>query len=320
MASCRAPLPLLAVVVLLCGAAVSQGGQVPGTYLPSCSTTGNYTEGSQFKRNLEQLLDTLSSAAASNDWFQTSTVGTGGDKVYGLIMCYADSTAAQCLDCLALAPAWITTLCQGSRNASAMHRSCLLRYSDTHFSAINTDGAFAWRFLPYATDMDTMAAARSRVMEELAKKAGDLPLRLYNYSLPYTDPLLGTDVVSGLAQCTRDLAPSKCSRPPGKVSDGNGTIAVRVDNLHGKGRCRACAGLPCGRLFAVHADFAVRALGCRARYHCRAACSLPCVRVVPCDTLCRAPACKAARQSPYRHAPGASRRQWRLAPCVHTAK
>jgi hypothetical protein len=60
--------------------------------------------------------------------------------------------------------------------------------------------------------MDTMAAARSRVMEELAKKAGDLPLRLYNYSLPYTDPLLGTDVVSGLAQCTRDLAPSKCSR------------------------------------------------------------------------------------------------------------
>jgi hypothetical protein len=106
--------------------------------------------------------------------------------------------------------------------------------------------------------------------------------------------------------CTAKTLPCADARqrPPGNASDGNGTIAVRVDNLHGKGRCRACAGLPCGRLFAVRADFAVRALGCRARYHCRAACSLPCahslpcVRAVSCDTLCRAPACKAARQSP----------------------
>ncbi|KAM0829729.1 hypothetical protein ACQ4PT_066693 [Festuca glaucescens] len=127
-------------------------------------------------------------------------------------MCYADSSAAQCLDCLALAPVWITTLCRGSRNASAMHRACLLRYSDTHFLGISTNRAVIWAFLPYATGMDTMVAARSRVMEELVKKAGDLPLRLYNYSIPYTDPLLGTDVVSGLAQCTRDLAPSKCGR------------------------------------------------------------------------------------------------------------
>ncbi|KAM0853004.1 hypothetical protein ACQ4PT_051374 [Festuca glaucescens] len=61
-------------------------------------------------------------------------------------------------------------------------------------------------------DMDTMITARSQLMEELAGKAGDWPERFYNYSLPYTDALLGTDVMSGLAQCTRDLAPSECNR------------------------------------------------------------------------------------------------------------
>jgi hypothetical protein len=32
----------------------------------------------------------------------------------------------------------------------------------------------------------------------------------------------------------------------------------RMANSHGKGRCRACAGLPCGRCFAVCRFFAVR--------------------------------------------------------------
>jgi hypothetical protein len=96
-----------------------------------------------------------------------------------------------------------------------VYGACLLRYSDTHFFCEEVpDGpsGVIWAFLPYTTDMDTMVVARSRMMEELAEKAGDLPLRLYNYSLPYMDPLLGTSMVSGLAQCTQDLAPSECNR------------------------------------------------------------------------------------------------------------
>jgi hypothetical protein len=78
MASYRLPLPLLAIVASLCGVAVAQRGDLIHSYLPYCSTTGNYTDGSQFKKNLKQLLSTLSSAAASNGWFQTSTVGKAG--------------------------------------------------------------------------------------------------------------------------------------------------------------------------------------------------------------------------------------------------
>jgi hypothetical protein len=202
------------VVASLCGSAVSWGSDPIDSL---CSTAGNYTDGSQFKKNLEQLLSTISSAAASNDWFNTSTVGTGPDKVFGLIMCYADSSSTQCLDCLALAPAGVRTVCRGSRDVSAMYDACMLRYSGFNFFGDKvTYGidpySIIFRSYPYATDMDTMVEARSPLMEELMERAGDLSPRMHYLSLPYNDSLLGTDVISGLAQCTRDLAPSECNR------------------------------------------------------------------------------------------------------------
>jgi hypothetical protein len=83
MASRLVILCLAAVVVLLCGAAICHGGE-----LPFCSTTGNYTDGSLFKKNLDDLLLTLSGSAARSSWFNTSTVGIDGDQVFGLTMCY----------------------------------------------------------------------------------------------------------------------------------------------------------------------------------------------------------------------------------------
>jgi hypothetical protein len=190
--------------------------------VPSCSTSGNYTEGNQFKKNLDELLSSFPLAAEKNSWFNTSTVGTGSDQVFGLIMCYADSNEAQCLDCLTAAPARTVAACQGSRNVTVGYDACLLRYSDNRFFAGGaTDFAYGpdprstdfWivDVHPNATDPDTMAAARMQLTGELSEKVGDTSLRLYSYTLPYNDSLQGTNVISGLAQCTRDLAPSECN-------------------------------------------------------------------------------------------------------------
>ncbi|XP_047055941.1 L-type lectin-domain containing receptor kinase IX.1-like [Lolium rigidum] len=134
-------------------------------------------------------------------------------------MCYADRNATECLDCLAAAPERTVTLCRGSRNASANYDACLLHYSDTRFFA-STDFTYGaddademiMSSSPNTTDVEAMSPVRSQLMEELMEKAGDRPERFYNYSLPYRDAVLGTDVISGLAQCTRDLAPSECNR------------------------------------------------------------------------------------------------------------
>ena len=83
------------------------------SFNPSCSRTANYTDGSQYKKNLDQLLAALPTAVGDNGWFYNGTAGTGGDQVFGLIMCYADRNETQCLECLAGAPAGITALCPG---------------------------------------------------------------------------------------------------------------------------------------------------------------------------------------------------------------
>jgi hypothetical protein len=82
---------LVAVAASLSVAAVGQD-------LKRCSTTGNYTAGSQYEQNLESLVSTLSTTAAANgkdgSWFDSDSVGTAPDRAWGLIMC-ATPTAAR---------------------------------------------------------------------------------------------------------------------------------------------------------------------------------------------------------------------------------
>ncbi|ONM02000.1 hypothetical protein ZEAMMB73_Zm00001d031022 [Zea mays] len=48
---------------------------------------------------------------------------------FGLIMCFVDRNAAQCLDCLSRAPPGIAAACPGSRSVDAAYDACVLRYS-----------------------------------------------------------------------------------------------------------------------------------------------------------------------------------------------
>uniref|UniRef100_A0A0D3HWK9 Protein kinase domain-containing protein n=1 Tax=Oryza barthii TaxID=65489 RepID=A0A0D3HWK9_9ORYZ len=183
---------LVAVAVVigsLCVAAVGQGNNIVLPFAPSCSTAGNYTGDSQYKKNLDQLFTTLSAGAIAGDWFNTSSVGTGADQVFGLIMCYADRNSTQCQECLAGAPAGIVQVCPGSRTADANYDACLLRYSDKSFFSELTYGAdptIAWNvyFTPFVDNMTTMNDTRRRLMSQLAERAGDTKLRLDNGSLP----------------------------------------------------------------------------------------------------------------------------------------
>ncbi|TVU49219.1 hypothetical protein EJB05_00517, partial [Eragrostis curvula] len=200
---------------LFCATAAGQGDKkLPLPFAPSCSTTGNYTDGSQFKKNLDQLLARMPAAAGDNGWFYNGTAGTGGDggadTVYGLIMCYADRNATQCLDCLAGAPAGITTVCPGSRNVSAAYDACVLRYSDTPFFSVADPSEAFYVYWPADAGIDENALddARSRLMNQLAKTAADSPLLVANGSGAYGG---APDAMQGLAQCTRDLTAGQCT-------------------------------------------------------------------------------------------------------------
>ncbi|KAF0889361.1 hypothetical protein E2562_023661 [Oryza meyeriana var. granulata] len=210
---------IVAVFGSLCVAAVGQDNKIVLPFAPSCSTTGNYTGDSQYKKNLDELFSTLSTTAAADEWFSTTSVGTDADQVFGLIMCYADRNATECQECLAGAPAGIMQVCPGSRTADANYDACLLRYSDVSFfdAADVTYGAdvnisFYVFTSPYVKNMTTMDDTRRQLMSRLAETAGDTKNKLKNGSVTYEDSLLRTSELYGMAQCTRDLAASECSR------------------------------------------------------------------------------------------------------------
>lgn len=70
---------VLAVVASLGAAAVvGQQDKLLAPAFPSCSTSGNYTDGSQFKKNLDALLAALPAAASGNDGFYIGTAGDPG--------------------------------------------------------------------------------------------------------------------------------------------------------------------------------------------------------------------------------------------------
>ncbi|XP_051184541.1 L-type lectin-domain containing receptor kinase IX.1-like [Lolium perenne] len=210
MASSRRVLLLLAVVASLCATVVGQG-VLP--FAPSCSTADNYTAGSQYKKNLDQLLAGLPAAAGSNGWFYNATAGAPGtaDQVFGLIMCYADRNASQCQECLAGARAGIMTVCPGSRTVRAAYDACVLQYKPAppFAGTANLDVAFYVTFtVPFPINPDTMAGAWLRLTSDLTGRAAGTPSRIANGSTAYD----ASWQVYGLGQCTRDLNASECSR------------------------------------------------------------------------------------------------------------
>ncbi|XP_024316848.1 cysteine-rich repeat secretory protein 57-like [Brachypodium distachyon] len=69
----------------------------------SCSTSGNYTLAGAYAANLNQFLAGLpENAVSKNGGFFNGTAGDGAATVYGLAMCFADYSRADCGECLVL--------------------------------------------------------------------------------------------------------------------------------------------------------------------------------------------------------------------------
>nr|CAB3466453.1 unnamed protein product [Digitaria exilis] len=205
---------LLAVVALLWAMAA---GQMLTPESPICSKD-NYTDGSQYEKNLDELFTTLSTAALDNGWFYNGSAGAGtADEVFGFIMCYADRNAIQCHECLAKAGAGIKHWCPGSRSASAMYDACVLRYSDEPIPATADLDAVYAEYVPIPGVPVTSGAVQAAwvpLMSKLTGAVATLPSRIGNASAPYSGQQSQQQQeqlqMYGLAQCTRDLNASEC--------------------------------------------------------------------------------------------------------------
>ncbi|XP_047083847.1 L-type lectin-domain containing receptor kinase IX.1-like [Lolium rigidum] len=189
-------------------------GQFHATFMPRCSID-NYTMPSQYQVNLNELLSDLSDKAIANSGFANVTNGEAPDKVFGLVMCYVDRNWTDCQNCIKSAVAGIPQTCRFSRRAKATYNGCVLVYSSESFFSV--DMGVAYQFLDVGGSPDTsvtasMNSTQSKLMSRLMVEAAGSSLRWANGSDNYTDSQGMLQVMYGLAQCTRDLNASECTR------------------------------------------------------------------------------------------------------------
>ncbi|CAM0901433.1 unnamed protein product [Alopecurus aequalis] len=201
---------------LLLLAAVSAMSGVLGEYVRpaigayNCSSTHNYTTGSQYQVNLANL----PLGALSNGYFNTTTAGKAPDIVFGLSMCFADHSLTRCQTCLKSAATNIQHACPLSREARWCDDTCVLRYSDKSFSVADLTVCFDASDFLCAVFLDgaSLSSTLLKLMSQLAGNASGSQLRLANGSQAYTDKYGEPHVLYGLAQCTRDLNATECSK------------------------------------------------------------------------------------------------------------
>ncbi|KAK3140198.1 hypothetical protein QOZ80_5AG0397440 [Eleusine coracana subsp. coracana] len=203
---------LLVSIVVFSVTAIGQDDKILQPIALYCSPTGNYTHGSQYQKNLADLLATMPAVANENGWFLFGRFGADADQVFGLIMCFADWNAKQCQDCLTRAPAGIaSSVCPGSRRVDALYDACVLRYADAPLpAAADLAVALTWALVDPGIPVSSEAVqgALLPLMSQITDDAAASPLRLAYNSTRYSS----SQDMYGMAQCTRDLTAGECSR------------------------------------------------------------------------------------------------------------
>ncbi|XP_047071625.1 cysteine-rich receptor-like protein kinase 10 [Lolium rigidum] len=174
----------------------------------NCSTSGNYTATDAYATNVNQFLAALpENAVSKNGGFFNGTVGLGPDTVYGLAMCPADYSRADCGDCLTAAAGsdadGLRSSCPGSRTVLAMFDRCLIRYSDVNFFGTPEIGAM------YTSGGESTSTSWKAYSDDLGRSFSEATARAEISPQRFASSV-GRPYV--LVQCTWDLPADKCKQ------------------------------------------------------------------------------------------------------------
>ncbi|XP_078148974.1 cysteine-rich receptor-like protein kinase 15 [Carex rostrata] len=171
----------------------------------NCSKTDTFEIGSTFESNLFKLLSSLHTDALINSAFSNKSFGNSPDKVYGLVICYADSTLVDCVNCLQDVTSNMTQPCSTSATATVFYDSCLLSYSSKNFLSV------AELYKP------SCLYSGANLLDQITLKSLMKVFTNLSAMTPYVPEMFSTQVVNGtnmtaLVQCTKDLSPQECQR------------------------------------------------------------------------------------------------------------
>lgn len=101
-------------------------------YFTNCTASSNYTQNSQYQRNLDKLLEEITSKASLSGFYYTF-VGQIPDQVHGLYLCRGDMSNQGCGQCVYQAQGSILKECPTQIRAVLWYDNCMLRFSNKSF-------------------------------------------------------------------------------------------------------------------------------------------------------------------------------------------
>ena len=107
---------------------------VPEYLKHTCSSNETFPPTSAYKSNLHTFLTSLSSHAATAEFYNIAAAGRDArETIYGTFMCRGDVNNQTCQDCDANATLQIASRCPNSKEAIIWYHQCLIRYSNHSF-------------------------------------------------------------------------------------------------------------------------------------------------------------------------------------------
>ncbi|GLJ22414.1 hypothetical protein SUGI_0421920 [Cryptomeria japonica] len=180
------------------------------------NNASTYKEGSAYSTNLKRVINDLSRNAPQSSGFNTSYRGHSPNKVYGLLQCMGNISAAKCSNCSMEANSTIQEVCGNDIGGQVWMHNCFLRYDNSNFiSTLDTNFAF----LENTQDVTQGNLAASKritfgLLSDLIDKAclpasmGFFSGKSEHSSTMRNEKASGQ--VYGLVQCWRDISIKDC--------------------------------------------------------------------------------------------------------------
>ncbi|XP_047313046.1 cysteine-rich receptor-like protein kinase 25 [Impatiens glandulifera] len=176
---------------------------------------GNYTKGSRYEANLNNLLSSLHSHIDPFGFANsTSSSGEGDssddDPAYALFLCRGDIDHDSCTKCVNDTVSKLTTTCPGYKQASGTYDGCMLRYSNRSLTGSVAANIFLYMKYPVnATNVAQFNQELGALMTDLRTKAskGGSSLKFAAANKTISD----FQTLYGLVQCTPDLTEQQCN-------------------------------------------------------------------------------------------------------------
>ncbi|KAK3024963.1 hypothetical protein RJ639_042770 [Escallonia herrerae] len=173
-----------------------------------CLDTGNYTQDSVYRKNLDDLLFALSTKTTS---FSNSSSGQTPDVANAIALCRGDVDPDTCRRCVDDSTRRLRQLCPYQKEAIGFYDDCMVRYSNRSIFGIMETAPSG-----YLLNVDSaphVVQFKKALISLLEKLQGEAATGGGSTRMFATGKTVGPDnlTIYGLVQCTPDISGPQCS-------------------------------------------------------------------------------------------------------------